>query len=81
MDHEQHIAREPQPLTDGERAYVLDRLAFVREAIESGAACVISNDGPMTTYGERRVTHQMFTFFDEDWHATRQARIERRTSC
>ena len=48
MDHDQHIAREPQPLTDGERAYVLDRLAFVREAIESGAACVISNDGPMT---------------------------------
>lgn len=81
MNDELKIAKEPQPLTEEERAYVLDRLAFVREAIESGAPCVISNDGLMTTYGQRRVTHQVFTFFDEDWHATRKARIERRTSC
>jgi hypothetical protein len=74
-------AQEPRPLTDEERAYVLDRLDFVRETIERGAPCVVHNDGPMATYEARRVSHMVFTFFDVDWLATHRARVARRTQC
>lgn len=82
MNYDLRIAREPVPLDEAEKALILDRLEFLRELVETGAACVIFNGGgPMTTVGDRRVTHQTFSFLETEWIRVYRERMRRKTDC
>ncbi len=64
---------EPRPTDDELRAWLLERLDFMRSLVESGADAMIA-DSDFTAHDGRRVRVAAFHFFDDDWIAYHRAR-------
>lgn len=67
------MPREPKPQDEGYRAWLLERLDFLRSLAETGADCALE-DSQFTAHDGRRIYGTTLSFYGTTWVSHHRSR-------